>query len=105
MGAGLTWKSQHNYTCNSVAPSHHNLPGDTRHGADTVEDDGKVVTKVVEAEADDRSEIFSVLDSGLDKKKNGDMLIRLDVHKIKNVMIKDIIYYNNYISRNIFVDD
>ena len=27
MGAGLTWKSQHNYTCNSVAPSHQNLPG------------------------------------------------------------------------------
>ena len=27
MGAGLTWKSQHNYTCNSVAHSHHNLPG------------------------------------------------------------------------------
>ena len=26
MGAGLTWKSKHNYTCNSVAPSHHNLP-------------------------------------------------------------------------------
>ena len=26
MGAGLTWKSQHNYTCNSVAHSHHNLP-------------------------------------------------------------------------------
>ena len=26
-----------------------------------------------EAEADDRSKIFSVLDSGLDKKKNGDM--------------------------------
>ena len=32
-----------------------------------------VVTNVVEAEADDRSKIFSVLDSGLDKKKNGDM--------------------------------
>ena len=27
MGAGLTWKSQHNYTCNSVAHSHQNLPG------------------------------------------------------------------------------
>ena len=26
MVAGLTWKSQHNYTCNSVAHSHHNLP-------------------------------------------------------------------------------
>ena len=26
MGTGLTWKSQHNYTCNSVAHSHHNLP-------------------------------------------------------------------------------
>ena len=31
MGAGLTWKSQHNYTCNSVAHSHHNLPGCLKH--------------------------------------------------------------------------
>ena len=29
MGAGLTWKSQHNYTCNSVAHSHQNLPVST----------------------------------------------------------------------------
>ena len=27
MGAGPLCKSQHNYTCNSVALSHHNLPG------------------------------------------------------------------------------
>ena len=26
MGAGLTWKSQHYYTCSSVAHSHHNFP-------------------------------------------------------------------------------
>ena len=36
-----------------------------------------IVTRVVEAEPDDRSEIFGVLDCGLDKKKNGNMLIRL----------------------------
>ena len=31
MGAGPLCKSQHNYTCNSVAHSHQNLPGPPGH--------------------------------------------------------------------------
>ena len=60
------------------------IQSDTRHGADTAEDDGEVVTRVVEAE-DDRSEIFSALDCGLDKKKNGNLLIRLIITFFINI--------------------
>ena len=54
-----------------------------------------VVTNVVEAEADDRSKIFSVLDCGLDKKKNGNMLIRLIITFFINILRHNIL--ENYI--------